>query len=110
MTKRSILAAVIFCLGVCISGVAAQAPSIVSASIDRTTNQITISGAHLAPATGAPAVRLDGAALTLVTYSATQIVATVPSGLGAGTFQLRVTVDTLSAAFDVISGDSTNEW
>jgi hypothetical protein len=101
MTKRSILAAVIFCLGACMSGVAAQAPSILSASINSTLNQVTINGTHLATATAAPTVTLDGAPLALVNYSGTQIVATGFPTLGTGTFQLKVTVDTLTGTFDV---------
>ncbi|MGA3075126.1 MAG: IPT/TIG domain-containing protein [Bryobacteraceae bacterium] len=101
MTKRSILATVLLSLSTCTLGVAAQPPTILSASINSGLNQVTINGTHLETATAAPTVTLDGAPLALVTHSPTQIVATGFPTLGTGTFQLKVTVGTLTGTFDV---------
>ena len=49
----------------------AQTPTIVSAIVDSTTQQITIAGTSLTAA-GAPVVKLDSATLTLVSSSSTQ--------------------------------------
>jgi hypothetical protein len=67
----------------------AQTPTIVSASVNSATQQITITGASLT-ATGAPVVKLDATALTLVSSSNTQIVANLPAGLAAGTYRMTV--------------------
>ncbi len=101
MTIRSILAAVMFSLSACTLGVAAQPPTILSASINTDLNQITINGVNLATATAAPTVALDGASLAVVNYSPTQILASGFPTLGTGTFRLKVTVDTLTGVFDV---------
>src|ERR1700733_5168379 len=42
-----------------------QTPTVVSAIVNSTTKQITISGVSLTPATGSPVVKLDGVVLTL---------------------------------------------
>jgi hypothetical protein len=85
------------------SPAAAAAPSIVSAVVNVVQNQITIAGEHLIPKKGSPTVDLDGTLLTLVSSSSTQIVADLPAGLGAGTFQLTVS-NGASASFDVTIG------
>jgi hypothetical protein len=82
----------------------AQTPTIVSAIVNSATKQITITGASLT-ATGAPVVKLDSVALTLVSSSSTQIVANLPAGLAAGTY--RITVSNGSGTlgvFDVTNG------
>ena len=65
---------------------AATKPTVGSAIINSSANPatITITGADLLPATGSPVVKLDGAILTLVSSSSTQIVADLPAGLAAG--------------------------
>ena len=74
---------------------AANLPSVTSAVIDWTTNQITITGANLAPAWGSPVVKLDGIQLALVNYNSTSVLANMPSVPFAWTY--RLTVDTGSA-------------
>ena len=91
-----------------VSAIAAQAqdaatkPTVESAIIDSTANPatITITGADLLPATGSPVVKIDGARLTLVSSSSTQIVADLPAGLAAGSFLLQVG----TGIFDVTNG------
>jgi len=63
-----------------------QVPAIESAAINPATNQITISGVNLAPATGTPGVGLGNAELTVVSATATTIVATLPASLTPGTY------------------------
>ncbi len=75
-------------------------PVITSAIINSTTKQITIVGTNLLPASGSPVVDLDGVALTLVSSSSTKIVADLPAGLAAGSFQLTVG----AGVFDVTNG------
>ena len=81
---------------------AATKPTVGSAIINSTANPatITITGADLLPAAGSPVVKLDGAILTLVSSSSTQIVAELPAGLAAGSFLLSVG----TGIFDVTNG------
>ena len=87
---------------------AGTAASVTSVTIDYATQPqtITIVGKLLAPATGSPVVDLDAAKLTLVSSSATQIVADLPAGLVAATYQLTVNNGSGAAAssFDVTYG------
>jgi hypothetical protein len=100
MTKTTILALLLCAFAGWLPG-AVQVPVIESAAINSVTNQITISGVNLLPATGMPAVGLGNAGLTVVSATAATIVATLPPSLPPGTYALRVTVGTLSARFDV---------
>jgi trimeric autotransporter adhesin len=75
-------------------------PVVRSVTINYTTKQITIAGTSFLPASGPPAVYLDGVLLTLVSSSSTQIVADVPAGLPAGSFRLLVG----AGVFDVTNG------
>jgi hypothetical protein len=87
---------------------AGTAASVTSVTIDYATQPqtITIVGKLLAPATGSPVVDLDATKLTLVSSSATQIVADLPAGLVAATYQLTVNNGSGAAAssFDVTYG------
>lgn len=74
-----------------LSAVAATTPAVNSATINYTTNQVTISGSEFKPAKKAPTVQFNGAALTVDSSTNSQIVATLPSGTTAGTFSLKVT-------------------
>src|ERR1700722_18324658 len=83
----------------------AQTPTIVSAIVNPAVGQITIVGTNLAPATGAPVVKLDLITLTLVLFSSAQIVADLPAGLTAGTYRLTVNNGSATAGvFDVSDG------
>jgi hypothetical protein len=79
-------------------------PVIESATINTSTNQIGITGVNLLPAIGMPAVGLGNAGLTVVSATASQIVAALPASLSAGTYALRLTVGSLVARFDVAYG------
>jgi len=97
MTKLSILAAVLLCACAGMLPGAGQNPVITTATINSAANQIAITGLNLAPATGTPAVGLGNAELTVVSASATQIVATLPASLAPGSYQLKVLVGTVVA-------------
>ena len=76
-------------LFVCLLTVAAFAAP-VSSTINYGLNQITISGSNLQPRSTPPTVLFNGAVLTLVSFSPTHIVATLPANLQPGSYQLRV--------------------
>jgi len=83
----------------------AQTPTIVSAIVNSATQQITITGVSLTPATGAPVVKLNSMTLTLVSSSSTLIVADLPTGLAAGTYRLIVNNGSATpGVFDVTNG------
>lgn len=82
----------------------AATPNIVSAVANSSTHQLTIAGTSFAPAAGSPVVKLDGLQLTLVTWNAVKIVASLPTSFGSGTYQLTVTAGTLTGSFDVAIG------
>jgi len=94
--------------GIPLAQAAGTAASVTSVVIDYATQPqtITIAGKLLAPATGSPVVDLDATKLTLVSSSATQIVADLPAGLVAATYQLTVNNGSGAAAssFDVTYG------
>jgi len=72
-------------------GATAPAPAIVSAVVNTSTNQITITGSNFKPSTTAPTVTLDSVKLTLVSSAAATIVAKLPKTLTAGSYLLSVT-------------------
>ena len=79
---------------------AAATPTITSASINYSTNQITIKGSAFP--TSKPSVVFNGTTLTVVgTPTATSITATLPTGVAQGTYTLTVST---SAVFDVTYG------
>jgi len=92
-------------LFVCLFTVAAfAAPVLNRTTIDYGLNQITISGSSLQPRSTPPLVLFNGAALTLVSFSQTQIVATLPVNLQPGSYKLRVTNSQGIAELDVTYG------
>jgi hypothetical protein len=104
MMKTTMLAAGLLCVCAGTMPGAQQFPAITTATINAAANQITITGLNLAPATGTAAVGLGNAELTVVSATATQIVATLPASLAPGSYQLRVLVGTLVARFAVAYG------
>lgn len=65
-------------------------PIINSVLVDSGVTQITVSGSGFEPSASAPLVRFDGTTLTVVTFSDTQFVATLPGGVTSGTYLLEV--------------------
>jgi hypothetical protein len=93
------------------SETASAAPSVTfavtieSASIDYSTNEITLRGNGFDPAGRAPAISFNGTKLTLVSFAATTLIAKLPTGISAATYELVVTNSFgISALFDVTYG------
>jgi hypothetical protein len=61
-----------------------------SATVNYGTGQVTFSGSAFEPAKKAPTVFLNGAALTVDSFTNTQFVATLPASTAAGTYALIV--------------------
>ncbi len=66
-------------------------PVVNSGAINYQTNQITLTGTGFEPAKAKPTVTFNGTALTVATFSNTQVVATLPTGMAPGTFNLVLT-------------------
>jgi hypothetical protein len=69
----------------------AATPAVNSGTINYSTSQITLTGSGFEPNKAKPTVAFNGSALTISTFSNTQVVATLPTGLTPGTFDLTVT-------------------
>jgi hypothetical protein len=69
----------------------AATPVVNSGTINYSTSQIMLSGTGFEPNKTKPTVAFNGSALTISTFSNTQVVATLPTGLTPGTFDLTVT-------------------
>lgn len=65
-------------------------PQIDSVVVDSAVTQITVSGSGFKPSTTAPQVRFDGTVLTVTSSSDTSFVASLPSGLTSGSYELEV--------------------
>jgi hypothetical protein len=69
---------------------AAIVPVVNNGTINYGKNQVTLNGAGFEPASAAPVVRLNGAALVLDSFTNAEIVATLPAKTPAGTYTLTV--------------------
>ena len=69
----------------------AATPVVNSGTINYSTNQIMLTGSGFQPNKAQPTVAFNGSALTVSTFSNTQVTATLPAGLTPGTFDLTVT-------------------
>ena len=84
---------------------ASSAPAVQSGIINYLTNAITLTGSNFEPGKTKPTVLFNGAALTVTSFSNTQIVATLPAGSRPGTFNLTVTNSSgNSVEFDMTYG------
>ena len=81
-------------------------PVVNSGVVNSSTKHVTFTGSGFKPASTAPTVKYNGAALTLDSSSNTEIVATLPSAIAtAGTYTLIVTnSEGGSATFDLTYG------
>jgi IPT/TIG domain len=77
-------------------------PVIVSATADFQANQLTITGTNLG--TTQPTVTLDGQATTVVSFSNTSVVATLPNGIAPGAYLLVFKQKSTTVNFDVTLG------
>ena len=106
-SKRSICAlrsGLAFCALLALAGSASAQTTILSAGASSNLSVITINGKGLQPASGPPLVLLGSFALPIATSSSVKIVADLPAGLKAGTYNLAVTGFTGTANFDVTIG------
>jgi hypothetical protein len=85
----------------CVPVLANVKPVIDSATPNYATNQLTIIGSNFG--TGTPVVDLDGTVLTLVSHTATTIVATLPNVV-AGSYVLSVKEGAATGTFDLTLG------
>jgi hypothetical protein len=65
-------------------------PEILSAVVAPATNQLTVGGRGFSPRGHSPVVLLGGAELTLVSFTDTTVVASLPPGLAAGAYNLKL--------------------
>jgi hypothetical protein len=80
-------------------------PVVNSVTVDYSSNVVTVNGSGFLPATTAPTVSFNTTNLMLVSDTDTQIVAYLPGGIAAGTFNLAVTNSVNNTfTFDVTYG------
>jgi hypothetical protein len=83
----------------------ATPPTILSATVVSSKNEIEISGSGFEPAKSAPKVSLGASALKLASFTNTALAATLPTKMAAGSYLLRVTNSAgQSATFTVTLG------
>jgi hypothetical protein len=88
-----------------LAAAASAAVVIDKVSVNSALSQIAISGTGFDPSGTAPTVSFSTSTLTLVSFSNTSIVATLPAATKAGSYQLTVTNSSASAeTFDVTVG------
>jgi hypothetical protein len=104
IAKRRITAVCWLAVSVAMLRASSSSLTVVSAVVNPSTQQITIKGTDLTPTSGLPAVTLGGTTLTVVSAIHQKIVATMPSGLPPGSYQLTVNNGTASVVFDVTYG------
>ena len=109
-TKEVVLAAVfaLSVVGLTLPALGATVtPAVNGVKINYSSNEITITGSNFVPASTAPTVSFNGTKQTLVSDSNSSIVAHLPTGLAAGTFNLTVkNSEGTSFVFDVTYGAS----
>lgn len=92
-------ASILFALTVSLAATAA-ATVINSVAISYTSSQITITGAGFVVNGSAPTVTFNGVGVALVSFSHTQIVASLPTSTSPGTYRLDV-VNAAGGAFEM---------
>lgn len=88
------------CLLFAVSLFASVAPNIVNTTVNSAVTQLTINGTGFSPTNLPPTVVLGTATLSLVSFSDTQIVATLPVNEPSGSYDLSVTNSDGSAKTD----------
>ncbi len=88
---RRILALAVLLFAPLIAVSASAAPTVQSGIINYLTNQITLTGTNFEPGKVKPTMLFNGATLTVASFSNTQVVATLPTGITPGTFNLTLT-------------------
>ena len=89
---------------------ATTVPVVNSVTVSYSSNEVTVNGSGFLPANAAPAVLFNNTNLTLVSDTNTKIVAHLPGGVTAGTFNLTVTnSENNKFTFDVTYGSTGPE-
>jgi hypothetical protein len=88
---RRILALAVLLFAPLIAVSASAAPTVQSGVINYLTNQVTLTGTNFEPGKVKPTIVFNGATLTVTSFSNTQVVATLPTGITPGTFNLTLT-------------------
>lgn len=73
-----------------IAAYGASGAVITNTTVDYATNQITVTGQAFSPNGGTPTVTFYSSPLTVLSYSNTQLIATLPNTLTPGTYRLTV--------------------
>ena len=89
MRRILVVALLLFAPMLAVSALAA--PAVQSGIINYVTNQVTLTGTNFEPGKAKPTVLFNGAALTVTSFTNTQVVAMLPTGLTPGTFNLTLT-------------------
>jgi len=91
-SSRKRLAVLLFALMLfAVTAWSATTPVVLSAVINNSTKQITITGASFSPAGTAPTVALDNTTLSVVSFTNQSAVANMLAGLKAGSYRLSLT-------------------
>ena len=90
LLERTGMKTLISILTLSIVAFASNSPVILSVSINYSTNQITATGTNFSTS---PTVTFGGTAVSVLSSTTTQITATLPTGLVAGTYKLSITTN-----------------
>jgi Collagen triple helix repeat (20 copies)/IPT/TIG domain len=102
---RRILVAALLLFAPLLAFSASAVPAVQSGIINYVTNQVTLTGSNFEPGKDKPTVLFNGAALAVTSFSNTQIIAALPTGVTPGTFDLTVTNSSgNSVVFDIAYG------
>ena len=102
MKRYNFALAAILAVMAMLPAVASATPVIVGAVPNFTTNKLTITGTGFGSAV--PTLKIDAMAATVVSHTATTVVADLPAGIGSGTYQLTVTTPAGMGSFDLTLG------
>jgi hypothetical protein len=102
---RRIIVAALLLFAPLLAVAASSVPVVQSAFINYLTNQVTLTGSNFEPSKTGPTVLFEGVAVTVTSFSNTQIVAALPAAITPGTFDLTVTNSSgNSVVFDLTYG------
>lgn len=90
----------LMCLCLISTAMAGPTPEIVSTTINPTLTELTITGSGFSPTSLAPTVALGATSLSIISFSDTRIVASLPTNEPAGSYELSVTNSAGSAKTD----------
>jgi hypothetical protein len=105
--RKTMSAALVLLTPLFVSAATTSTPVVNSVTVSYNSNQVTVNGSGFLPAKTAPTVLFNNTKLTLVSDTNTKIVAHLPGGVTAGTFNLTVANSEKNKfTFDVTYGTS----